>query len=292
MTKTLLSLLCLASFACEAPIDLGDRGTPSGGSSSYTSNHTQPGTGGSPIETGTGAMSRCGDGRVDPGEVCDDGNVQSGDGCSADCREREVIDPARCGDGRVDPGEVCDDGNTDSGDGCSADCRELEAGYACALPGAPCQVSAMLVNCGNGLVEADESCDDGNRSDDDGCSSRCQLEAGWTCESTPMSVCVELCGDGVVTPGEECDLGTGNGDPVGGCGLDCRVLSICGDGKVSAGEQCDNGSMNNDQLYGSCRTDCRIGPYCGDAIVNGPEQCDDGVNDGSHGCQPACTIGG
>ncbi len=30
-----------------------------------------------------------------------------------------------CGDGRLDAGEVCDDGNTKGGDGCSADCRSL-----------------------------------------------------------------------------------------------------------------------------------------------------------------------
>ncbi|MGE3629232.1 MAG: DUF4215 domain-containing protein, partial [Sandaracinaceae bacterium] len=31
----------------------------------------------------------------------------------------------RCGDGRWDAGEVCDDGNTVSGDGCAADCRSV-----------------------------------------------------------------------------------------------------------------------------------------------------------------------
>ena len=31
-----------------------------------------------------------------------------------------------CGDGRFDAGEVCDDGNTVSGDGCSSDCRRLQ----------------------------------------------------------------------------------------------------------------------------------------------------------------------
>ena len=30
-------------------------------------------------------VPRCGDGRLDGGEVCDDGNVSSGDGCAADC---------------------------------------------------------------------------------------------------------------------------------------------------------------------------------------------------------------
>src|SRR5262249_35967116 len=32
-------------------------------------------------------------------------------------------DEGVCGDGSVDPGEQCDDGNTISGDGCSATCQ-------------------------------------------------------------------------------------------------------------------------------------------------------------------------
>ncbi len=62
----------------------------------------------------------CGNGVVEPGEQCDDGNLVAGDGCSASCR-LEV-----CGNGILDPGEQCDDGNLVSGDGCSAGCR-LEA---------------------------------------------------------------------------------------------------------------------------------------------------------------------
>lgn len=61
----------------------------------------------------------CGNGRIDPGEACDDGNNRSGDGCPADCSPP-------CGDGVRDPGEACDDGNTIDGDGCSADCTSLE----------------------------------------------------------------------------------------------------------------------------------------------------------------------
>lgn len=61
----------------------------------------------------------CGNGRIDPGEACDDGNNRSGDGCPADCS-------APCGDGVRDPDEACDDGNTNDGDGCSADCKSLE----------------------------------------------------------------------------------------------------------------------------------------------------------------------
>ncbi len=40
--------------------------------------------------------------------------------CRKDCRA------VRCGDGVLDAGEVCDDGNAVGGDGCAADCRSLK----------------------------------------------------------------------------------------------------------------------------------------------------------------------
>jgi cysteine-rich repeat protein len=40
--------------------------------------------------------------------------------CRTDCTV------PRCGDGILDAGEVCDDGNTVGGDGCSADCKSLD----------------------------------------------------------------------------------------------------------------------------------------------------------------------
>lgn len=39
---------------------------------------------------------------------------------------------ATCGDGIVEPGETCDDGNTRDGDGCSATCT-VEAGWTCGV---------------------------------------------------------------------------------------------------------------------------------------------------------------
>jgi|SRR5581483_5363580 len=60
----------------------------------------------------------CDNGLLEPGEQCDDGNVLSGDGCSAACTLE-----AGCGNGVVEPGEECDDHNTVAGDGCSATCQ-------------------------------------------------------------------------------------------------------------------------------------------------------------------------
>jgi len=60
----------------------------------------------------------CGNGTVEEGEDCDDGNLDNDDGCNSVC---EVV--PFCGDGNIDPGEVCDDGNGDDGDGCDGECQ-------------------------------------------------------------------------------------------------------------------------------------------------------------------------
>jgi cysteine-rich repeat protein len=70
------------------------------------------------IGTCTGGACRtglCGNGLLDIGEACDDGNQVSGDGCRADCAKIEV-----CGDSEVDANEACDDGNHNPADGCDA----------------------------------------------------------------------------------------------------------------------------------------------------------------------------
>ena len=61
----------------------------------------------------------CGDGHLDQGEQCDDGNAVQTDGCLNNC-----VAPT-CGDGFTEAGvEVCDGGPADLG--CSADCQTLE----------------------------------------------------------------------------------------------------------------------------------------------------------------------
>ena len=63
-------------------------------------------------------VATCGNGAVEAGEACDDGNVIAHDGCSATCQ----IELSVCGNGIHETGEECDDGNLVSGDGCSAAC--------------------------------------------------------------------------------------------------------------------------------------------------------------------------
>ncbi|WIA11894.1 hypothetical protein OEZ85_011978 [Tetradesmus obliquus] len=57
------------------------------------------------------------------------------------------------------------------------------------------EVVRWLSNCGNGVVEGAEQCDDGDTVDGDGCSSSCKIERGWSCSGNP-SKCVQGGGGG------------------------------------------------------------------------------------------------
>ncbi len=81
----------------------------------------------------------CGNGTVEDGEACDDGNGTSGDGCEADC-SITIIQPM-CGNGVIDPGEACDDGNLTAGDGCDMNCMPTVSNPMC--EGAECNPQQM-----------------------------------------------------------------------------------------------------------------------------------------------------
>jgi cysteine-rich repeat protein len=50
-----------------------------------------------------------------------------------------------CGNGVLDGGETCDDGNAAAGDGCSASCRN-ESGWLCVAPGLPCTQFEIFID--------------------------------------------------------------------------------------------------------------------------------------------------
>ena len=212
-------------------------------------------------------VAACGDGVVVSGEECDDGNVDDGDGCSADCRVETGWSctgaPSRCesscGNGVIVGQEECDDGNVDDGDGCSADCR-VETGWSCT--GAPSHCES---GCGDGAIVGQEECDDGNADDGDGCSADCRVESGWSCTGVP-SHCESGCGDGAIVGQEECD--DGNGDGGDGCSEDCRVET--GYSCVGQPSVCDS--------------------TCGDRIVAFDETCDDGNTEDGDGCSGDCQV--
>jgi cysteine-rich repeat protein len=77
------------------------------------------------------ATAVCGNGVVEPGEQCDDGNTQACDGCSPSCQKEF------CGNGTIECGEECDDGTANGapGDPCDASCHVVHAGNLVYVPG-------------------------------------------------------------------------------------------------------------------------------------------------------------
>jgi len=92
----------------------------------------------------------CGNGQIEVGETCDDGNDSSADGCSSSCS----IEPGyqctgtpstcttACGNSQIDAGEGCDDGNSTAGDGCDSSCA-IEPGYQCTGTPSTCTASSV-----------------------------------------------------------------------------------------------------------------------------------------------------
>ena len=136
----------------------------------------------------------CGDGKIAPGEQCDDGtekNTGAYDHCSPTC----ALGP-RCGDGvpQPDDGEQCDlgvQGNDGAYNGCAPNCQTGP-------------------HCGDAVVQTQfEKCDDGINS---GAYGTCNAD----CTLAPH------CGDGIQQTeyGEECD--EADGDDGGNCNRACK----------------------------------------------------------------------
>lgn len=138
--------------------------------------------------------------------------------------------------------------------------------------------------CGDGEIEGEEACDDGNRRANDGCSPTCTLE----------------CGDGRVSGDERCDVAIAAGEP-GACpsscddglvctadtriGADCFAecvstpitLAIDGDGCCPAGAT---------SLVDS---DCPVA--CGNGVLEPGERCDTDIVEGLGRCPSSCDDG-
>lgn len=232
----------------------------------------------------------CGDGIQDNGEECDKGE-ENNDEVPGDCRTN--CKWAYCGDGVLDEGEECDDGNGEDWDGCQANCTIyiIVCGDAIKTPNEECdwgednsdsvpdacRTSCLFAYCGDGVIDTDEGCDDGNQQGGDECGLDCQ----------PY---VASCGNGWVDEGEECDDGKNNTNKLPDhCRLDCKNPH-CGDNVIDTGEECDKGAKNSDTLPNACRTSCLL-PWCGDNVKDMGEECDDGLDnqDAANMCKTSCV---
>lgn len=138
-------------------------------------------------------FANCGNGTLDAGEQCDDGNLMDNDACLSTCVK------ATCGDGFIDLAhEACDGLNTKS-------CGENHA--------LPCTCDSFLL--GPGTLEPGAPLP---------CTSACEIDTSWcgpaitpTPVRTPTATATAKptphCGNGVIEAGEACDT----------CAADCVV---------------------------------------------------------------------
>lgn len=237
---------------------------------------------GQPCNAVTCKLEVCGNAIVDDDdstdvhEQCDDGNRQSGDGCSSTCQIEF------CGDGKTNNHETCDPTDPSWGPKrCNTDCTPSFCGDGKLNPfngeqcdgplgPQPCNAATCrLEMCGNGIVDNDETtgvheqCDDGNRKPGDGCSEICQFE----------------CGNGVLDPHEQCDGSLG----LKPCNSTTCLQERCGNGILDndtvtgVHEQCDDGNTVDGD---GCSATCQL-EHCGNDVLDLFEQCD-----GTHGLQP------
>jgi fibro-slime domain-containing protein len=176
---------------------------------------------------------------------------------------------------------------------------------------------AAAEGCGDGKIQPEEACDDGNSSAGDGCSADCgAVDRDFVCPA-PGEACVSSvsCGDGRIAGPENCD--DANALAGDGCGADCSIepgyacspagtsctAARCGDGIVAGDEQCEDDDASPADGDG-CSAQCRLESgyvcpeagascqttACNDGVLEGSEACDDGNSVVGDGCTPFCEV--
>ncbi len=270
----------------------------------------------------------CGNGLIEPGEVCDgsdfDGQTCVDQGfsggvlnCNVSCSAFNTTTCWVCGDGVKTENEECD-GN-DFGTVTCGDYQYASGSLSC---NSSCQIdSSGCHTCGDGFVEGPEQCEDTDLNGET-CVSQGYISGDLACGSDctyDTSGC-NSCGDGVINFGDVCDgaainescqsMGFDGGTIAcnSTCdGYDTSACTQCGNGEIEGSEECDLSNLNGASCsslgygtgtltcYGNCTYNvqaCSTPPehICGDNVVDPGEQCDDGNRDIGDGCDDNCQL--
>ncbi len=276
-------------------------------------------------------LQTCGNGDVQNGEVCDDGNITAGDGCSATCQEENGFtctgDPSVCDPDAGAPvcgnslreGDLCGNAFVDNDEECdyAIECEFTVDGEDCTCHD-DCTICDGNEDCSFTAPSYNgETCDDGDTTNGDGCSSTCDVEDGFTCDTASPNVCsvIVICGNGTIEGNEVCD--DNDADSGDGCSATCQVEAgftcdgdeptvctpdpECGDGFKTQGEDCDDGNVATGD---GCNATCDVEAgfvcdnstpniclqTCGDGNLDAGEDCDDGNVTVGDGCNSICDV--
>jgi cysteine-rich repeat protein len=243
----------------------------------------------------------CGNGQVEGGETCDDGNLINGDSCSNSCQIT-----TQCSDG-VDNADA-EDTLTDIADpGCHTDGNATNNASYNPADNDETHVAACL----NGVVEGAEQCDDGNNINGDACSNTCQLPPPPPlCKGQSATVYVNgsnkivggplngqtYAGTLTGTAGNDVIVGTSGNDKIKGSDGNDRICGGNGNDKISGdnGDDTVFGEGGTDELDGGNGNDTLDGGAADDELDggNGDDKLIGGINkdelDGGNGADILC----
>ncbi|MDP3245194.1 MAG: hypothetical protein Q8M83_06090 [bacterium] len=249
----------------------------------------------------------CGNGRIDSGEICDDGELNNkygkcNEGCFKKCiggtKDKKVCSEnvdcpsgvcsgltAYCGDGKRNGPEICDDGTENGQYGkCRLDC------------------SGSGSKCGDKKVNSDygEECEVGQKKTAKGycaggtkelgpCDSNDNCPGGGACQPCPQYTRCSKDSNKICSTDNDC------APDLGACvkqqfvldwqcsSSSCKWTSsstvcypsskpLCGNGNKDAGEQCDDDNTNDND---GCTNECKL-PVCGDGKAQSDKICQSG----------------
>lgn len=207
-------------------------------------------------------------------------------------RVRTLPDPGSCGNGVVNAGEQCDDGNETNGDCCSGICQFEPVGALCAPDGNPCTNDVCNGGGSCGVVNT-APCDDGvfcNGADTCGGGS-CSHHAGDPCAGGME--CATTCNQATDDCRDPAGVACGpDGNP---CTVDaCTGTGTCGHTAGHAGAECRSvaGACDLPEVCTGSSTVCPANVFAAAGTTCRPAAgaCD--VTESCTGTSAACPIDG
>ena len=218
----------------------------------------------------------CGNGILETGEQCDDGNLVNGDCCSSTCQYESTSTVCRPSSGPCDVADTCNGAGVCSADAlrpssfvCRPSTSFCDLAETCTGSSKSCPTNAFrpsgvtcndndpcsspdtcngagvctgpsVCACGNGVVDPGEQCDDGNLINGDCCSSSCQYEPNLATCST--GTCNGQCnGGGTCVTAAFCCLTNAHCEDGNACTTDVCANEVCQNNPAPSGTPCDDG---------------------------------------------------